>query len=96
MGRNELSFVVYDQGPGIPSAELELIFDQFIQSSKTRTGTGNEGTGLGLPICKEIIDLHHGRIWVSSPAGDKELATGEDNMKGSAFHVVLPLRQEQK
>jgi len=50
-----------DQGIGIPENELEIIFDKFIQSSRTNVGAG--GTGLGLAICKEIIEGHHGRIW---------------------------------
>ena len=70
---------VVDQGIGIPDDELEDIFDEFIQSSKTRTQSG--GTGLGLPICKEIIHLHNGRIWAESPVGDNP---------GSAFHFIIP------
>lgn len=53
--------VVADQGIGIPQAELETIFDKFVQSSKTRTGAG--GTGLGLAICKEIVEAHRGIIF---------------------------------
>jgi len=93
-GRNEISFVVSDQGPGIPLDEIDHIFDQFVQSTKTRTGQGNEGTGLGLPISREIIDLHSGKIWASSPVGDSELLSDDINQKGSAFHVVLPVNQE--
>jgi signal transduction histidine kinase len=59
---------VHDQGPGIPSDELDTIFDKFIQSSTTKTGAG--GTGLGLAICREIIAAHQGRIWAENdPAG---------------------------
>jgi len=68
---------IADQGIGVPEDELEAIFDKFIQSSKTKTGAG--GTGLGLPICKEIIANHKGaRIWA------------EKNPKGGTiFNVVL-------
>ncbi|MDH3636363.1 MAG: PAS domain-containing protein [Gammaproteobacteria bacterium] len=52
---------VSDQGPGIPAAELDLVFDKFYQSSVRRNQSGS--TGLGLAICREIIDLHQGRIW---------------------------------
>ncbi len=55
---------VEDQGIGIPKSELELIFDKFAQSKKTKTGAG--GTGLGLSICREIIALHGGRIWAEN------------------------------
>ena len=92
-GRDEITFVVSDQGPGIPLEEIDQIFDQFVQSSKTRTGTGNEGTGLGLPISREIIELHNGRIWASSPVAGSELSSDDTDHKGSAFHVVLPVRQ---
>lgn len=63
-----LKFSIFDQGPGVPEDELEAIFDQFIQSSKTKTGAG--GTGLGLAICKEIIEDHKGYIWAeNNPEG---------------------------
>lgn len=69
---------VIDQGVGVPLGELETIFDKFIQSSKTKTGAG--GTGLGLPICKQIVDDHRGaRIWAEiNPGG------------GMIFNLVLP------
>jgi signal transduction histidine kinase len=63
-GKDAVMVRVRDQGPGIPEAELETIFDKFIQSSKTRTGAG--GTGLGLSICREIIMTHGGRIWAEN------------------------------
>lgn len=56
-----LLFSIKDFGVGIPPDELELVFDKFVQSSKTKTGAG--GTGLGLSICYEIIKAHQGRIW---------------------------------
>ena len=62
---------IADQGPGIPSAELDEIFQKFIQSSKTRKKSG--GTGLGLAISRELIALHHGTIGVSNlPEGGAE------------------------
>lgn len=51
---------IADQGPGIPEADLEAVFETFVQSSRTKTGAG--GTGLGLSICRKIIELHQGRI----------------------------------
>jgi signal transduction histidine kinase len=68
---------VRDHGMGIPAEELDTIFDQFVQSSKTRTGAG--GTGLGLSICREIITAHQGRIWAETPPDG-----------GALFSLALP------
>jgi signal transduction histidine kinase len=57
---------IIDQGPGIPEGELDSIFERFTQSSKTRTGAG--GSGLGLPISREIMRLHQGHITASNHA----------------------------
>ncbi len=56
--------VVEDSGKGIPPGELELVFDRFSQASNNRTGSG--GTGLGLPLCREIVQSHGGRIWAEN------------------------------
>ncbi len=52
---------VRDTGPGIPTDEIETVFEKFVQSSTTKSGAG--GTGLGLPICRQILTTHAGRIW---------------------------------
>jgi len=68
---------VRDHGPGIPPLELEHIFEAFVQSSKTRDGSG--GTGLGLTISRKIITAHGGSIRAENmPDG------------GSRFHINLP------
>jgi len=73
---------VSDQGIGIPDAELEQIFDKFVQSSKTKTGSG--GTGLGLSICREIVRDHRGRIWAENrPEG------------GARVSILLPCAPRQ-
>ena len=69
---------VRDEGPGIPPQELELVFGKFMQSSKTKSGSG--GTGLGLAICREIVAGHHGRIWAENNA-----------QQGCTFYCELPL-----
>ena len=70
---------VADQGVGIPESELRSIFDPFTQSSRTRSRAG--GTGLGLPICREIIEEgHRGRIAATS------LGHG-----GACFTFVIPV-----
>lgn len=53
---------VIDNGPGIPEDQLEDIFDKFVQGNNH----SKQGTGLGLPICKEIINLHGGEIYASN------------------------------
>ena len=58
---------VRDHGPGIPIDELETIFDAFVQSSRTRDGSG--GTGLGLTICRKIMSAHGGSIDAANAAG---------------------------
>jgi len=55
---------VRDSGPGVPENEQYSIFEQFVQSSATKTSAG--GTGLGLAICKEIIEAHGGCIGVEN------------------------------
>ncbi|PCI24036.1 MAG: hypothetical protein COB67_12035 [SAR324 cluster bacterium] len=62
----EVSFI--DQGVGIPAAELDSVFESFTQSSETDKGAG--GIGLGLFLCKEIIEAHQGKIWAEcNPQG---------------------------
>jgi len=60
----KVEFSIKDNGVGIPEDELDHIFDQFTQSSKTNTGAG--GTGLGLAISKKIIEDHGGKIWAEN------------------------------
>jgi len=65
---NGILVSISDQGLGIPDSELLSIFNKFIQSSKTKDGSG--GTGLGLAICQEIMLAHNGKIWAEhNPAG---------------------------
>ncbi len=71
---------ISDRGAGIPDDELELVFDKFVQSSKTNTGAG--GTGLGLAICRQIVQHHGGRIRATNRLGGGarlivDLPTGE-------------------
>jgi len=69
--------VVRDHGPGIPPDELDAIFEAFVQSSRTRDGSG--GTGLGLTICRKIMRAHGGRIEAANADGG-----------GAAFSLWLP------
>lgn len=56
---------VTDNGPGVPEKEQALIFEKFRQGGDTLTGKP-QGTGLGLPISRQIVEHHGGRLWVSS------------------------------
>ncbi len=58
---------VRDTGVGIPSEELEAVFDKFQQSKRTKDGSG--GTGLGLAICRQSLSAHGGRIWAEAAPG---------------------------
>lgn len=79
-GTPGLAVDVIDRGPGIPEAELESIFDKFVQSSQTKSGAG--GTGLGLAISREILALHGGRIRAANTA-----------VGGACFSLWLPYRR---
>ena len=79
MDNQSLTFSIEDRGIGIPEDELNLVFDKFIQSSKTKTGAG--GTGLGLSICRKTIAAHQGEIWAEcNPHG------------GAKFLFKIPLK----
>jgi signal transduction histidine kinase len=71
----EVRFEIADTGSGIPQEYLGKIFDKFERIMTEK----QEGTGLGLPIAKDIVELHKGKLWVESEAG-----------KGSKFIFTLP------
>lgn len=55
---------VADHGPGIPESELESIFEMFVQGTHTMTGAG--GKGMGLALCRKVVNGHGGRIWAEN------------------------------
>jgi PAS domain S-box-containing protein len=71
---------VSDQGIGIEEKYYEVIFDRFHQVSTESSKDKPKGTGLGLPICREVISHYGGDIWVESEKG-----------KGSTFFFTLPV-----
>lgn len=75
----QIGFGVLDQGPGIPEAERDKLFKDFGRLSARPTG-GEKSTGLGLAICRKIIDAHHGSISAANRPGS-----------GCEFRVSLPL-----
>ncbi len=78
----ELIVSVTDSGIGIAPADQPKVFERFKQVGDTLTDKP-KGTGLGLPICKEIVEYHGGRIWVESEPG-----------KGSTFSFTLPILEQ--
>jgi signal transduction histidine kinase len=75
-GDVEIAFT--DEGSGIPEADLKHVFERF---HRVESSMSVPGTGLGLPIAKELVELHHGTITLESTVG-----------KGSTFSIRFPLR----
>ncbi|PMB24787.1 PAS domain S-box protein [Fischerella thermalis] len=76
---NGVCISVIDTGIGIALADQPKVFEKFRQVGDTLTDKP-KGTGLGLPICKQIVEHHGGRIWVESEPG-----------KGSTFSFLIPI-----
>lgn len=74
----EVVFTVADDGPGIPEEDQPHLFERFYRP-KTETDRRTQGSGLGLPIAKAMVELHGGRIWVESRPGS-----------GATFRIALP------
>ncbi len=71
--------VTQDFGPGIPADELRLVFEPFYRVDRARSRSS--GYGLGLPLCKRIVELHGGRIFLASRVGE-----------GTRVVIELPLQ----
>ena len=70
-------FEIKDNGIGISSENLPKIFDSFYRADPARSRV-SEGSGIGLYVCKQIVELHDGRIWASSKEGE-----------GMTIHIAL-------
>src|SRR5205807_639028 len=82
-GRARVS--VDDEGPGVPAAERERIWDRFWRLERDR-GSAVAGTGIGLSVVRELVALHGGRTWVEdAPAAQR------GDRAGSRFVIELPL-----
>jgi signal transduction histidine kinase len=80
----ELLVSVADLGRGIPAAELNKIFDRMYRIEQ-RLGKDPGGLGLGLSLCKALVEAHGGRIWVESQVE-----------KGSTFFFTIPLKKRRQ
>jgi signal transduction histidine kinase len=81
---DKISVAIHDTGKGIAPQHLDKIFDRF-ETGATSANSGQLSTGLGLNIAKELVELHHGKIWVESIVGE-----------GSTFTFTLPKKQPKK
>ena len=81
-GNGDVEVAIIDSGIGMDSATIEKLFRIDVRSSRLGT-SGEHGTGIGLPLCKEFVEKMGGRIWVES----------EEN-KGSVFHFTVPCKSE--
>ena len=79
---NYVIFQVQDEGIGIPEAEQKYLFNSFYRA---QNAANISGTGLGLTVVKNFVDLHQGHIFVESEVG-----------VGSTFTVILPLNLEKE
>lgn len=75
---DEVEMAVEDSGPGIAPEELPLLFEKFSQAAAGKMAP-TRGTGLGLVVCRHLVEAHGGRIWAESELG-----------KGSRFAFRLP------
>jgi signal transduction histidine kinase len=80
-GATEATVTVSDRGPGVPDEEAERIFDRFFRSKHTAGKVG--GAGIGLTVCKRLIEAQAGRIWACPREGG-----------GLAVSFALPLSEE--
>lgn len=79
-GDREIMIEVADRGPGLPTGEEARIFEKFYRLQPDREG----GVGLGLTICRGIVEAHGGRIWAENRAG-----------RGALFRFTIPLIEHQ-
>ena len=79
-----IDLVIRDYGCGIPPEKLPHIFEPFYTTKKGPDASGKGGTGLGLSMCRDIVEAHHGRIRVDSTVG-----------KGTAFTIKLPTARQK-
>ncbi|VBB47475.1 Response regulator receiver domain protein [uncultured Paludibacter sp.] len=82
--QEKLYFAIKDNGIGIPETDFEKIFDRFYQvkNVKAHSSSGQSGTGIGLYLCKKIIDLYHGKIDAKN-----------NSAGGACFRFTIPIER---
>lgn len=80
---NTVDLTIRDSGTGIPAEVLPRIFDRYFTTKAGPDSSGKGGTGVGLAMCREIVEAHQGRIRVESTVG-----------VGTAFTLKLPIAKE--
>jgi len=80
LAQSVLEFCVSDTGCGIPPEYIPHIFEPFVQTSSDKAGSGKSGSGMGLSICKSLVESMGGRIWAESKP-----------CEGSKFHFTIPV-----
>lgn len=75
----ELQVTIADRGTGIPAADLDRVFEPFYRSAAA-VESGAQGAGLGLTVCRRLVELCGGRIWAEPRRG-----------RGTAFHFTVPV-----
>ena len=81
---NTVDLTIRDSGTGIPAEMLPKIFDRYFTTKSGPDASGKGGTGVGLAMCREIIEAHQGKIRVESTVG-----------VGTAFKLKLPIAKEE-
>ncbi|MEZ0286421.1 MAG: sensor histidine kinase, partial [Candidatus Paceibacterota bacterium] len=80
--KRQVALSVHDEGEGIAEQDIPYIFDRFYRADSSRTKNETSGYGLGLSIAKKIIDMHRGRVTITSKPGN-----------GTTFTVFFPVHQ---
>jgi signal transduction histidine kinase len=79
---NNVLITVQDSGVGIPETFRENVWRRFERHDETALTLDVAGTGLGLPIVKDLVEMHNGRVWFDSEVG-----------VGTTFYITLPIKQ---
>ena len=81
---HSVMFEVADNGMGVDSASLTRIFDTLYRADKARSNV-SDGSGLGLAVCRQIVELHGGMIWAQTNAA-----------KGLSIFISLPKKEKEE